>query len=144
MNFNKLINKLKEEMLADLQRQLTETADAMADSMRARCPVDTGQLVSSISTRTERTESEINAYIDIGATSKEGAWYAEFVEYGTGIYNENGDGRQTPWRYQDREGNWHTTQGQEPQPFIRPAVAEHIGELDERIKQSMDLRRYRG
>ena len=114
----------------------------MARSMIEKAPVDTGQLVGSITSRTERTPTEINAYIDIGAKSENGAWYAEFVEYGTGIYNENGDGRQTPWRYKDREGNWHTTSGQEPQPFIRPAVAEHIGELDEKIKMAMDLKRY--
>ena len=49
--------------------------------------------------------------------------YAIYVEMGTGIHYPGG--RKTPWRYKDTEGKWHTTRGQEAQPFIKPAVADH-------------------
>ena len=41
------------------------------------------------------------------------------------LFAENGNGRQTPWKYQDDDGNWHTTKGQHPQPFMRPALSEN-------------------
>ena len=50
------------------------------------------------------------------------AKYAPFVEYGTGLYAENGRGRKTPWFYQHRKLGWIKTQGQRSQPFMRPAL----------------------
>ena len=50
--------------------------------------------------------------------------YAPYVEYGTGLYAESGGRKDVPWKYQDDEGNWHTTSGQHPQPFMRPALDE--------------------
>lgn len=49
--------------------------------------------------------------------------YAPYVELGTGKYYPGG--RPTPWHYKDAQGNWHTTSGQEAQPFLQPAVADH-------------------
>ncbi len=50
------------------------------------------------------------------------------VELGTGVYAEGGGGRQTPWRYQDRKGEWHTTRGAHPHPYLRPAIENHTEE----------------
>ena len=140
-------NAMAAAVVKQLETQMKTTADNMAVDMRQHLQdgkhIDTGQLINSISTRTENTGTEINAYIDIGAESENGAWYAEFLEFGTGIYNESGNGRQSPWQYKDRKGNWHTTQGMEADPFIRPSVAAHIGELEDGIKQAMDLKRYK-
>jgi HK97 gp10 family phage protein len=52
--------------------------------------------------------------------------YAIYVEMGTGIYASEGGGRPTPWHYQDAHGQWHTTRGNRAQPFIKPAVADHV------------------
>lgn len=51
--------------------------------------------------------------------------YAAYVELGTGIYAKGGGGRPTPWVYQDAKGNWHTTHGNKPQPFLKPAAHDH-------------------
>lgn len=51
--------------------------------------------------------------------------YGIYVELGTGIYAEGGGGRPTPWVWQDMNGKWHHTRGQEPQPFLRPAINNH-------------------
>ena len=69
--------------------------------------------------------------------------YAPYVELGTGIFAQNGDGRQdVPWRYQDAEGNWHTTSGQRPQPFLQPALRDNEDAvrrlLAEGVKQDME------
>ncbi|PEY43134.1 hypothetical protein CN895_24155 [Bacillus cereus] len=46
-----------------------------------------------------------------------------YVEKGTGIYAEDGNGRQTPWMYRDpKTGKMVQTQGQHAQPFLRPAA----------------------
>ncbi|PEA74970.1 HK97-gp10 family putative phage morphogenesis protein [Bacillus wiedmannii] len=46
-----------------------------------------------------------------------------YLEKGTGIYAEDGNGRQTPWMYRDpKSGKMVKTQGQHAQPFLRPAA----------------------
>ena len=54
-----------------------------------------------------------------------------YVELGTGIFAEKGNGRKTPWVWKDFNGKWHFTRGMAPRPFLRPAVEDHIDELRE-------------
>lgn len=58
-------------------------------------------------------------------------FYSVYVELGTGIFAEKGNGRKTPWVWKDFNGKWHFTRGMAPRPFLRPAVEEHIDELRE-------------
>ena len=52
--------------------------------------------------------------------------YAPYVEYGTGLFAEAGDGRKdVPWRYKADDGSFHITSGQHPHPFMRPALDEN-------------------
>ena len=80
-------------------------------------PVDTSALKTSIKHKVDTAESSVY----IGSNEK----YAPYVELGTGIYAEGGGGRPTPWAYQDEKGEWHHTRGQEPQPYLRPAIEDH-------------------
>ena len=57
--------------------------------------------------------------------------YSAYVELGTGIFAEKDNGRKTPWVWQDFNGKWHFTRGMKPRPFLRPAVEDHIKELQE-------------
>lgn len=77
------------------------------------CPFDTGNLRNSISHQVSDNEAFV------GTNSK----YGVYVELGTGKYVAGG--RPTPWVYQDANGDWHKTSGNKPQPFIKPAVADH-------------------
>lgn len=112
-----------DEIMAEMRRRAVRglTACGLAGEGYAKklCPVDTGTLRNSISYRV--AEDEMAVYI---GTDNE---YANYVEHGTGKYAENGGGRPTPWVYQDAEGNWHWTEGNKAQPFIKPAVADHLG-----------------
>lgn len=83
---------------------------------KKECPVDTGNLRNSVSHKVD--EAEPSVYI---GTNEE---YGPYVELGTGQFAESG-GRPTPWVYQDANGNWHWTQGNKAQPFLKPAVANH-------------------
>lgn len=42
----------------------------------------------------------------VGSNAENAIW----EEFGTGVHAENG-GRQDKWRYEDRHGEWHTTDG---------------------------------
>ena len=55
-------------------------------------------------------------------------YYAPFVEHGTGIYADNGQGRKSPWVWRDKNGDYHWTRGIEPQHFLLKAVTEHDNE----------------
>lgn len=90
------------------------------------CPVDLGDLKNSISHKTAENE----AYI---GTNKE---YGPYVELGTGKYTAGG--RPTPWVYQDANGNWHHTDGQRAQPYLKPAVANHKQTYINIIKDEME------
>ena len=54
--------------------------------------------------------------------------YAVYHELGTGIYASQPGGRQTPWRYKGRDGNWYTTRGLYPIHFLKKAASEHSEE----------------
>lgn len=101
------------------------TAEGYAKKL---CPVDTGNLRNSITHTVD--EEEPAAYI---GTNNE---YAAYVELGTGKYVSGG--RPTPWVYQDEKGNWHRTNGQKAQPYLKPAVADHKeiyrGVIDNELK----------
>lgn len=61
--------------------------------------------------------------------------YAPYVEYGTGLFAEEGGRQDVPWSYQDEKGEWHTTSGMHPMPYLRPALYEN------RIKVIMELQK---
>lgn len=102
-----------------------------ADAKR-RCPVGkTGILRNSIEYRIEREWQE---YAGVVGTNVE---YAPYVEFGTGIYAVDGDGRQTPWVYRTADGEFYWTQGQEPQPFLGPALNENTERINEEIGKTI-------
>ena len=100
------------------------TAEGYAKKL---CPVDTGNLRNSITHQVD--EAEPAAYV--GTNSE----YGVYVEMGTGKYVSGG--RPTPWVYQDANGNWHMTDGQRAQPYLKPAVADHAGTYRNIIEDEM-------
>lgn len=103
--------------------------DELSDGMKKSCaliersakekvPVQTGELRRSITSKVENNGLEVTGTV---YTPLE---YAPYIEYGTGLFAEKG-GRPTPWSYQDDKGEWHTTSGQPPQPYMRPALDEN-------------------
>lgn len=53
----------------------------------------------------------------VGSNYENAIW----EEFGTGIYAENGDGRKTPWYYEDEHGETHKTQGKTGTRALRNA-----------------------
>lgn len=103
-----------------LRQGIGKACEVVKAAAVGNCPVDTGELQQSIKSEPPGPGDEP---IGIVGTNKE---YAHYVELGTGLFAVNGDGRDdVPWRYQDDKGNWHTTSGNEPQPFLGPALRDN-------------------
>jgi len=94
-------------------------ADVLVEGMQNRAAVDTGDMKNSVKQHIVEASME-KIEDDVGPEAP----YAIYQEFGTGIYAEAGNGRKTSWRYVDRNGNWHTTQGNKPHPFVRPTAIE--------------------
>lgn len=122
------------EQLADtteLEKALGQACAKVERSAKEKAPKDTGALRRSITSKVEHTDGKIQGVI---YTPLE---YAPYIEYGTGLFAENGGRKDVPWCYQDDKGEWHTTSGMRPQPFMRPALNENREEIARIIKEAL-------
>ena len=118
--------EVKLEDIADtnnIEQALGEVCAIVERSARQKAPKKTGDLRRSIKSKVEDSNTEVKGIV---YTPLE---YAPYVEYGTGLFAENGGREDVPWRYKDDKGKWHSTSGQEPQPFMRPALDENREEI---------------
>ena len=108
-----LINKLKQINIQSVNKGLEKSGLLVEGTAKELCPVDDGQLRQSINSKViDNKNASIGTNVE----------YAPYVHQGTGIYAKNGDGRKTPWSYKDEKGEWHTTRGQQPNPFLERAL----------------------
>lgn len=115
-----------------VKRAMGKCVAQVERTSKENCPVQTGELKRSISSRVTQ---EPNLVQGVVYTNKE---YAPYVHQGTGLFAVNGDGRKdVPWHYQDEEGNWHSTSGQRPNPFLEKALDENKEQCLEYIKESI-------
>ena len=115
-----------------LESAITKATMLVEGEARIKAPKDNGELKRSIESRIESGGGNIQGIV---FTPLE---YAPYVEYGTGLFAEGGDGRKdVPWHYQDDKGEWHSTKGQKPKPFMRPALDENREEILRIIKEGL-------
>lgn len=100
---------------SNIEATLSQACALVERSAKQKAPKDTGELRRSITSKIEGTQGIVYTPLE----------YAPYVEYGTGLFAENGGRKDVPWNYQDDKGNWHSTSGQKPQPFMRPALNEN-------------------
>lgn len=136
---------LQIEGLENLEEILEKMVDTkrVAAAMKKACaliegeakknaPKGTGELRRSIESKVEIEGKEVVGTI---FTPLE---YAPYVEFGTGLFAEGGNGRKdVPWNYQDDKGEWHSTSGMKPQPFMRPALQDNRNKAIEIIKEGI-------
>lgn len=108
---------LIDELISDkkIEAGLKKACALLEREAKENAPKDTGALRRSITSEVEGTEGVVFTPLE----------YAPYVEYGTGLFAEEGGRQDVPWSYQDDEGKWHSTRGQHPQPFMRPALDEN-------------------
>lgn len=105
-------------------------------SAKEKVPVDTGDLRRRITTKVLK-QTKNTAEVAVGTNLK----YAPYVEFGTGLYAESGEGRKTPWRYRyagkkGRRG-WRWTRGMRGKPYLRPAWDENKGKVAEVVREEL-------
>lgn len=110
------------DRLADVSQAeaAMERACALVEGeAKKNAPKGTGELRNSIQSRVENDNGDL---VGIVFSPLE---YAPYVEYGTGLFAEEGGRKDVPWNYQDDEGEWHSTRGMKPHPYLRPALADN-------------------
>lgn len=92
----------------------------------------TGNLKASITHEIVKEHGDIAGYV---GTNVE---YAPYVCFGTGKFAEGGNGRETPWLYEDpKTGELVWTEGQKPKPFLRPALADSAQKVKGAIQDAI-------
>ena len=122
---DEVLDSLDEAIDEQVLRTALGKACALVErSAKEKAPKGNGELRRSI---TSKIENDGDNLVGVVYTPLE---YAPYVEYGTGLFAEDGNGRKdVPWHYQDDEGNWHSTSGMEPRPYMRPALDENREEI---------------
>lgn len=120
------LDKLADDIIDEqaLSQALGRACALVERAAKEKAPKDSGELRRSIT-------SEIRGNEGVVFTTLE---YAPYVEYGTGLFAENGGRTDVPWCYQDDKGEWHSTSGMKPQPYMRPALDENREQIIEIIK----------
>lgn len=126
-----------EELLVRLDKMsdITKVQDSLSKATllvekeaKQNAPKDTGALRRSITSKVEGLEGTVFTPLE----------YASYIEYGTGLFAEVGNGRKkVPWNYKDDEGNWHSTSGMKPQPFMRPALNNNREKIKKILKEGV-------
>lgn len=124
-----LINKLKSIEKLNIKKALDRGAIIIENQAKQNCPVDTGELRRSI------THESTDEFTVIGSN----VFYAPYICIGTGLWSSTGDGRKDiPWHYQDDKGEWHTTVGSHPHPFLAPALHQKKREAIVQIYKELE------
>lgn len=136
--------------LEKLEKNLAAANEAVGLAMEAHvvegAPVGTPASTSiknyhGGSLRKSITHKVIGNTVFVGTNMKapNGAPYPIYVEKGTGIYAEDGNGRKSPWVWEDKNGKFHYTRGIKPTHFMRNALSrqDHVKEYIEIYEEQL-------
>lgn len=118
------------ETLADidtLNGALGKACAIVEASAKKKAPKGDGELSRSITSKVNNLEGVVYTPLE----------YAPYVEFGTGLFAEEGGRTDVPWCYKDEEGNWHSTSGMKPHPYMRPALEENRDRIIEILKEGI-------
>lgn len=123
----------KIENVEKLESAVGEACALIEKEAKKKAPKQTGDLRRSIESDVENKGTAIEGKV---FTTLE---YAPYVEYGTGLFAEKGGRKDVPWNYRDEKGNWHSTSGQHPHPYMRPALNENREKALKLIEKGLKL-----
>lgn len=118
INTDLLKNEIEKKQIAILEAIGIQAEANAKTNITDAGRIDTGRLRNSI------THTVSGGTVFVGTPVKYGIWH----EVGTGIFADDGQGRKSPWAYQDSKGIWHNTRGVKPSHFLKNAVADHMEE----------------
>lgn len=121
--------QVKSAIEAAAIKWLHEAAGEIQAQAMRNTRVDTGKTKQSWEYRVDTAEKKAV----VGSNAENAIW----EEFGTGQYAIKGNGRKTPWRYQDRNGNWHTTRGKKPTRAFFKAYTMNKSKLKKSFESAM-------
>jgi len=131
-----ILQKKLRDIGADLPRELEGAGMKgmllFEGAIKPRTPVRTGDLMNSYTTESARHGDLI---VITTGTNKA---YAVFVEFGTGIHAEGGDGRKGGWVYINEDGERVFTMGSHPHPHVRPALDEVRDQIPQVVIKALE------
>ena len=99
-----------------------------AAKQKAQVGRGTGDLARSIKSDVVNHEGIVHTNLE----------YAPYVEYGTGIFAEEGGRQDVPWCYKDlKTGEFVYTSGRQPAPFMRPALDENREDVKRILREGI-------
>lgn len=115
--------------IENMEQSLGKACALVERAAKEKAPKGTGALRRSIASKVEGDTGYVYTPLE----------YAPYIEYGTGLFAVEGGRTDVPWHYQDDEGNWHSTSGQKPRPFMVPALNENREEIVKIIKEGIKV-----
>lgn len=116
-----------DRVIANLGENLKEVTTDVCNAIRTEAInnitnanlIDTGILRTSITYQV----AMMNGALDVEAVVGTNVEYSIYLHEGTGVYAKSGNGRvEVPWGYRTPDGNYHTTKGVKPTPFLQDAA----------------------
>lgn len=127
-NIDSVIYRMNEVVNSgNIESALGKAAAIVEASAKQKAPKGNGELRNSITSKVEGNEGIIYTPLE----------YAPYVEFGTGLFAEVVGRKDVPWCYQDDKGEWHSTSGMKPHPYMRPALNENREKIIEIIKEGI-------
>lgn len=123
--FEKACDEADKLVLDILVQNMELALDHVAEKAKEKVGVGTGALrADTRSLGVEIVGDEVHGAV--GNTSD----YAIYHHQGTGIYAVNGDGRKTPWSYDDpKTGEKIWTKGSKPNPYLKDTIEQEQSTL---------------
>ena len=122
------LNKSAEEALRETCRLACEN---MQEKLIQDGHVKSGELVDSIDYTMIHANDKVSAFIKMNN-------YGRYIDEGTGAAHGVPNGREGYWRYKDKNGNWHTTNGMAADPFIDISLEKAIMSLPEELLKQLE------
>lgn len=130
------LNLFKQKMPERIREGMEKVCLKVEADSKKNCPPSiTGNLRASITHKVvDEEDGEIAGYVGSNLD------YAPYIHQGTGIYAIEGNGRkEVPWSYYDeRKGEWQSTKGIKPTPFIQMAIDENMDDIINYFKGVME------
>lgn len=123
-----VLNSIEElANISNLEKALGRACAIVEADAKKKAPKGNGGLRNSITSKVEDNQGIVFTPL----------LYAPYVEYGTGLFAESGGRTDVPWNYQDDKGEWHSTSGMKPHPYMRPALNENRERIIEILKEGL-------
>lgn len=120
------VNKMLDSVTSaeNIKAALEKCCALVEREAKQNAPKDTGALRRSIASRVEGQQGIVFTPLE----------YAPYIEFGTGLFAEEGGRTDTPWHYQNDKGEWVSTNGIKPHPFLRPALENNRAKIKKILK----------